>query len=157
MELKLAVKQPKILAIDPATNCGWAISTQLYGTWNLAKKSDSWGMRLVRLRAKLKEICDAEKPTILVYERPMGRFAASTSTGYRIVGVLESFCVDNNIEISAYSPGEVKKFATGKGSANKQKMIEYARIKYGYAGKSDDEADALHLLHLAKKDLLNVS
>jgi hypothetical protein len=32
-------------------------------------------------------------------------------------------------------------------------MIEAARKQYGYTGDSDDEADAIHLYYLTKKDV----
>ena len=41
------VKNPnlKILAIDPATNCGWALNRDLYGVWKLqTKRDESVGM-----------------------------------------------------------------------------------------------------------------
>ena len=43
-----------ILAIDPATVCGWAHSGAGSGVWDLSVRADeSNGMRLLRLRAKL--------------------------------------------------------------------------------------------------------
>ena len=49
---------------------------------------------------------------------------------------------DGAVGLWEVSPTELKKFATGKGNADKQQMIEAAR-KHGYLGNSDDEADAL--------------
>lgn len=145
----------KILSIDPATTCGWALSPDLYGTWNLkTRKDESWGMKLIRLRGKLVEIYQAYPFSICVYERPAGRNIPGIITQSKIIGVIESFCEEMDVAYRAYSAGEIKKFATGKGNCGKPAMIEAAQKKYGYEGDDDDIADALHLLHLAKSELL---
>lgn len=149
-----SIKDFNLLAIDPATNCGWAMSNDLYGCWNLKRgRDESWGMRLIRLKSKLDEINSLNKISMIAYERPAGRHKGSIICHAKIVGAIESFCVENGIEYRAYSASEIKKFATGKGNANKLKMVEAACSKYGYQGKDDNEADALHLLNLAKNDL----
>lgn len=142
-----------ILALDPATKCGWATDTA-YGVWNLLPKRDeSKGMRLIRLKAKLKEVCSVDDITIIVFERPGGRFKGPIVVHSELQGVIKLFAEENNLEYRGYSSGEIKKFATGKGNANKAMMIAYAKEKLGYTGDSDDEADALWLLELAKSDL----
>ena len=156
MELKAPpkIKEVKILAIDPATNCGWAVSKDIYGCWNLKQaKDESWGMKLIRFKRKLIEVCSSEDISIIVYERPAGMHKHSIITQSKIIGVLEAYCAYHDIDYRAFSSSEIKKFATGKGNCNKQAMVEAAKTKYGYDGKDDNEADALHLLHLAKKEL----
>ena len=144
----------KILAIDPATNCGWAISTDIYGVWNLKPKRDeSIGMRLIRLRSKLKEVCEAEEITIIVFERPGGRHQGAIITQSELQAIIKTFCEDNSLEYKAYSSTEIKKYATGKGNCNKQAMIDAAKSQLGYKGDNDNEADALWLLQLGKSDL----
>ena len=50
-----------ILALDPATKCGWAISPTIGGTWDLSTRRDeSKGMKLIRFRNKLTERFSAE-------------------------------------------------------------------------------------------------
>lgn len=143
-----------ILAIDPATNCGWAVNDYLCGVWDLKPKRDeSMGMRLIRLRAKLKEVCEAENVSIIVFERPGGRNVSAIITQSELQGVIKVFCEETNIPYKAYSSTEIKKFATGKGNSNKTEMIKQAKSKLNYKGDNDNEADALWLLHLARKDL----
>ena len=144
----------KILALDPATKCGWAISKDIYGVWDLkTRKDESWGMKLIRLKAKLDEILKSNKLDLIVYERPGGRFTGPIITQSKITGIIEMFCEENGISYRAYSSGEIKKFATGKGNAGKPLMIDAAKQKFGYEGDDDNVADALHLLYLAKSDL----
>lgn len=144
----------KILAIDPATACGWAISNEIYGLWNLkTKKDESTGMKWIRLKSKLKELYEVEKFDIIVYERPAGRHTASVISTSKLCGVIEMFALENGIQYAGFSATEIKKFATGKGNSGKPQMIQAAKDKYGYEGEDDNEADALHLLNLAKENL----
>lgn len=147
------LNQLKILALDPATHCGWAISRDVYGVWNLsAKRDESVGMRLIRLRSKLQEVIQSEHINLVVFERPGGMFKAAIIVQSEIQGQIKTVCEDFKVEYRAYSSTEIKKFATGKGNAGKPKMIEAAQKKLGYLGKDDNEADALWILELAKSE-----
>lgn len=145
---------PKILAIDPASRLGWAISDVSFGEWDLVtRKDESMGMKLIRLESKLKELHDISQFTLLVYERPAGQHKNPIIHQSKLIGKIEEFCERNGVEYRGYSATEIKKFATDKGNANKEKMIEAARVKYDLLeDPTDNEADALHLLHLAKAE-----
>lgn len=151
---KEAEKTINILAIDQASNCGWAITSGLYGVWDFnTRKDESLGMKWLRFRAKLEEVCKLEKISIIAYERPAGQHANSVIHSAKMVGILEAFCEENDIDYRSYSASEVKKHATGKGNAGKPAMIAAAQEKLGYEGKDDNEADALWILDLTKKTL----
>lgn len=146
-------KQFRILALDPATHCGYAISRVLYGVWDLtAKRDESAGMRLIRLRAKLNEIIQSENINLVVFERPGGRFKSSIIVQSELQGQIKVICEDNKVPYRAYSSTEIKKFATGKGNSGKPAMIKAAREKLSYPGNNDNEADALWILELAKSE-----
>lgn len=143
----------RILALDPATHCGYAISRSLYGVWDLTPKRDeSIGMRLIRLRAKLIEVLDSERINLVVFERPGGRHVSAVIVQSEIQGQIKVICEDKKIQYRAYSSQEIKKFATGKGNCGKPLMIKSAQDKLGYQGNNDNEADALWLLEMAKND-----
>lgn len=147
------LKEISILSIDPATKSGWAISNDIYGLWILRTSSDeSWGMKLIRFKSKLTEILNAYPIKIISYERPAGRNTRAIITQSKIIGIIESVCEERGIDYRAYSAGEIKKYATGKGNSGKPAMIEAAKKKYGYDGDDDNIADALHLLNLTKQD-----
>lgn len=142
-----------ILAIDQASNCGWC-TKNAYGVWDFnTRKDESSGMKMIRFRAKLKEICELEDINLIVYERVAGQHSNSIIHAAKMVAMIETFCEENEIAYKAVSASEVKKFATGKGNANKEKMIESARLKYGYEGNNDNEADAIHIYHHTIQDL----
>jgi Holliday junction resolvasome RuvABC endonuclease subunit len=143
----------KILSLDVSSHCGWAISNKIYGVWELTPKRDeSGGMRLLRFKAKLQEVVNLEKIQLVVFERSSGIHKGAIIVQSELHGVLKIFCEENGIEHKAYSAKEIKKFATGKGNANKEKMILAAKEKLGYNGDNDNEADALWILELAKRD-----
>ena len=139
-----------ILALDVATHCGWCCSTAS-GVWDLSiKRDESSGFRLVRFKAKLKELCNLESITHIYFERSQGAHQNAVIVQSELHGVLKIFCEENNIQYKAFSPSEIKKFATGKGNCGKPQMIQAAKEKYGYIGNDDNEADAIHIYFLAK-------
>jgi Holliday junction resolvasome RuvABC endonuclease subunit len=141
----------KILALDQASSCGWCCGKDLYGCWNLnTLKDESQGMKMIRFRSKLKEIIESENIELVVYERVAGFHKNSIIHASKMVAIIETFCEENNIAYKAFSATEIKKFATGKGNANKEAMIKAATSKYNYTGINDNEADAIHLYHYAK-------
>ena len=145
----------KALALDPATHTGWAISNEIYGVWNLSiLKDESDGMRIIRFRAKLKEICEKEYINVIAFERPAGRFARAIITQSELISQIKSYSIEHNIQYRAYSASEIKKFATGKGNANKDMMIKAAKEQLKYKGNNSDEADALWILNLLKEQIL---
>jgi Holliday junction resolvasome RuvABC endonuclease subunit len=153
MERKNPPAKLKILALDPATHCGYAISKALYGVWNLTPKRDeSIGMRLIRFRAKMNEILQSEQINLVVFERPGGQNSGALIVQSEIQGQIKVICEDHNINYRGYSSQEIKKFATGKGNSAKPKMIAAAKEKLNYTGDNDNEADALWLLELAQSE-----
>lgn len=144
----------KILAIDPASELGWAISRTEYGVWDLkTRKDESMGMKLLRLDAKLKEINELVKPTIIACERPANVHAGAVIHESKLIGKIEEFCAANGIEFMPLAVTSIKKFATDKGNAGKPLMIQAAQEKLGYPGNNNNEADALWILELAKHEL----
>lgn len=143
----------KILALDPATHCGWAHSMGASGTWDLTPRRDeSHGMKLIRLRSKLEAMREIGVD-LVVFEA--ARHAAPKMQGALVVqselqSVIKVWCEDNRIQYEGLSPTEIKKHATGKGNANKQAMINAAKQKFKMDIRDDNEADALWILDLAR-------
>jgi len=144
----------KVLSLDIASTTGWALDTDTYGIWDFkTRKDESMGMKLIRFKAKLKEVHELEKIDIMIYERPAGRHANSIIHQAKLIAVMEKFCEENKIQYRSYSATEIKKFATGKGNANKEAMIDAAITKYGYTGDDDNEADAIHQRELFRSEM----
>lgn len=144
----------KVLALDIASTTGWCLDKGIYGTWDFkTRRDESMGMKLIRFRAKLKEVHELENIEIMIYERPAGRHASSVIHQAKLIAVMEEFCEEKGIEYRAYSAKEIKSFATGKGNAGKPAMIKAAKDKYGYTGSDDNEADAIHLRELFRSEM----
>ncbi len=113
-----------VLALDQATVTGWAVGLHHgkvinSGTWDLKPRTgESMGMRTVRFRSKVQEILDAYPIDVIVYERPAGRNIRAIQVSSELVGQIHTLCLDRGLEYASYSPGEVKKHATGKGNSN---------------------------------------
>ena len=147
----------KILALDPASKCGWAHSCGASGTFDLrVKKDESSGMRLIRLEGKLDEIKGSVGVDLVVFEAQRGglpgRLGALVVQA-EIQGVLKRWCEASEIDYRGYSPGEIKKHATGKGNSGKDKMMSAAEIRWPDRKFVDDnEVDAYWLLDLARQE-----
>lgn len=145
----------KILAIDLGTKTGWAIH-QEDGTITSGVESfkpgrfEGGGMRYLRFKRWLNEIKGSIDGIEAVYfeeiRRHLGVDAAHAYGGF--MAHLTAWCEHHNIPYQGVPVGTIKRHATGKGNADKQAMIEAAKM-LGYKPGTDDEADALHLLHYA--------
>lgn len=144
----------RILALDPATKCGFAHSLGASGVWDLSvRKDESSGMRLIRLRSKLDEFAD--HVDLVVYESARNAKHANTVKVLgQIQGVVQVWVEDHDgVEHRGYSPSEIKKHATGKGNASKEAMVAAAVKRWPDLEVLDDNhADALWLLDLAMSE-----
>lgn len=141
----------KILAIDPGTKCGWALTGGKSGVWNLKpNKFDSGGMRFVELYSSLCSVL-GDGIDLICYERVERH--SSTYAGHiygGIIAVLHGFCEEYLIPYKGIPVGTIKKHATGKGSASKEAMIKAAQSRFRDVNiKDDNHADALCLLAYA--------
>lgn len=144
----------RILAIDQASNCGWCLNYDTYGTWDLTtRKDESGGMKWLRFEAKLSEIHKITPLDLIVYERPAGAHQNTVIHSAKMVSIIERFCEANSIAYRSFSANEIKKHATGKGNAGKPLMVKAAQERFGMIGDDDNQADALWLYDLARKEL----
>lgn len=142
----------KILALDIATKTGWRTPTSS-GVWDLKPtRGESAGMRVVRFKAKVKELLSLENINIVSYERPAGLQKSSIMVASEMIGVLMDLCIELGIEYCSYSAKEIKKFATGNGNAGKPLMIQAAR-DLGFEVIDDNHADAIHLYNYTNQEL----
>lgn len=148
------LKQYNILSLDIATHCGWCTASA-HGVWDFSlKRDESSGIRLLRFRHKVSELIDLEKINIVSFERTAGFHKSALIVQAELHGVLKILLEDKGIVYRAFSASEIKKFATGKGNANKQLMIKSAQDKLGYEGEDDNTADAMWIYQLTKTEYL---
>lgn len=141
-----------ILALDLGTTLGWALRLSgeaLSGTEHFkVGRFEGGGMRYLRFVRWLDDLCRfAGPPSALYFEevrRHRGVDAAHVYGGF--LAQLTAWCERHAVPYQGVPVGTIKKFATGKGNADKAAMIEAAK-RWGHRPEDDNEADALALLH----------
>lgn len=107
-------------------------------------------MRYLRFKRWLTEVKSTAGGVDEIYfeevRRHLATDAAHAYGGF--LAVLTSWCEHHEIAYQGVPVGTIKKYATGKGNADKAAMIEAMRAR-GFAPEDDNEADALALLHWA--------
>jgi crossover junction endodeoxyribonuclease RuvC len=63
-----------------------------------------------------------------------------------LLAILSEECERRNIPYSGVPVGSIKRHATGKGNADKEKMLTFARARWGKIVTDDNHADALWIL-----------
>ena len=153
----------KVLALDPADMCGWAIYDNgiiKSGVWELSpsklKSFEGGGIRFSRLKDKLNSVLGEGNIERISYEavrRHKGTAAAHVYGGYR--ATIMSWCEEQQPKIpyGVYSVQQIKKCATGKGNSSKDAVKEAAEERFNKNIERDDESDALWILVLMCKDM----
>ncbi|MGH8080855.1 MAG: crossover junction endodeoxyribonuclease RuvC [Lysobacter sp.] len=145
---------PTLLALDLGTTLGWALrfsGQAMSGTEHFkVGRFEGGGMRYLRFVRWLDDLWRfAGAPSMVCFEevrRHRGVDAAHVYGGF--LAQLTAWCERRGVPYQGVPVGTIKKFATGKGNADKAAMIEAAK-RWGHQPDDDNEADALALLHWA--------
>ncbi len=148
----------KLLALDLATHTGYAFESDAgilhFGTWDFSpKRSDSSGMRFVRFESELNCLWEVY-PFTQVYFEEVG-FAKTTQAAQvwgGFAAVLMAWCEKRKVRYQGVPVSTLKKHATGKGNADKAKMVAAAEAQ-GWKVGDDNQADACWLLDFGKREL----
>ena len=141
-----------ILALDLGSTTGWAVRTArcriLHGTAEFwPSRYEGGGMRYLRFGKWLEQTLDVTGGIDAVYfeevRRHAGTGAAHVHGGF--LAALTSWCETKGIAYQGVPVGTIKRFATGKGNADKQAMIAAMRER-GFEPGDDNEADAIAIL-----------
>lgn len=156
----------KVLSLDLATQTGFAVlaggvvssgSVSFHRQKGKKRTPDEHeGIAYIRFQKWLREAIAEHKPTLVVFEEPMGNFknaaARNIIVGFR--GIMMSTIAYYGLTVRGYPQGKVKIHATGKGNAKKPAMVAAAKKLFpDQVVEDDNTADALHVLrlHLATK------
>lgn len=144
----------KILALDPATRTGFAHSNGHRGVWDLSRYSQASDKALALFR----EIHSAHDywtvELVAIEEAGFGAGPGQLHTmafHNQLRGAVMTAAGSIGAGLVAYKPTSIKKFATGNGRATKQQMVRAAKTVLGIEPRSDDEADALFILEMARQ------
>ncbi|MDE2105016.1 MAG: hypothetical protein KGL39_47700 [Patescibacteria group bacterium] len=140
--MTVAALPKTILALDLGTQLGWAIGDIEAGTEVLKRTNQSDGMRYVNFRKWLREMLESGVD-LVVYEDVKAHKGVTAAHIYGgLQALLMEECEARHIPYSGVGVGAIKKFATGKGNANKDLMIEAAKRKWPDFEGDDNQADA---------------
>ena len=140
-----------ILALDLGTKCGYAIGmacgSVVSGVWDLSgRRYEGGGMRYLRFRRHLADVHAATPLHAVAFEEVRRHAAVDAAHVYGgLLAHLSAWCEEHAVPYQGVPVGTIKKFACGKGNANKEAMIAAAR-ELGFNPADDNEADALILL-----------
>jgi len=145
----------RILAIDPATQLGWAFKDNKnikHGSESFHNKHfDGAGFRFHKFNLFLHRFSDAHMIVYEAVENHSSTYAAHAYGGW--IAVLQKFGEANEIPYTGVPVQTIKKYWTGKGNAKKDAMIHEARVR-GFNPEDDNAADALAILHYSMEHLV---
>lgn len=141
-----------ILAIDPATSCGWAMlgddDRVTYGHWDLSlDKGQHRGMRYAFLRRHLAKL---ETVEAIAYERSMHLKGDAIMVHGGLVAAIEDWAATRTPQVPVVHIGasSLKKHTTGKGRAEKHEIAAVVTRRFRIEAPITcfDETDALAIL-----------
>ena len=152
----------RVLGVDPGLGrCGWAVlegrggRARAVGYGTVHTEGEEVAPRLAELATKLRQVLAAHRPEALAIERLF--FNANVRTAMTVgqaSGVVLLLAAEHGLEVSAYTPPQVKQAVTGSGSAPKEQVGYMVKALLGLAAVPTpaDTADALavalcHLNH----------
>jgi crossover junction endodeoxyribonuclease RuvC len=138
-----------VLGLDMSlTATGYAIHDGTgwgYGTINSKLKGEP---RLIEIRELVRSRIDDFRPDLVLVEGyAFGRPNQAHQIG-ELGGVIRVMLHEHDVRWVEVPPKSVKKYASGKGNANKELMLVEAVKRLGYQGSSNDVADAMWLTAL---------
>lgn len=137
-----------ILGIDPGSHTGWCLmkNGKVYesGVQDFSKrKGESNGATYLRFRSWLNSLLSSYPIKIVVYEYTFSRSQAASEILTNLRGRIQEECSALSVEFAAVPATTLKKWATGKGNADKDQMMARAVAYLGRPPIDDNEADAV--------------
>jgi hypothetical protein len=140
------------LALDLGTTTGWALRGYdgliTSGTTSFKPgRYDGGGMRYLRFTNWLTEIDRLAGPIEAIWFEEVRRHAGTDAAHVYggLMASLTSWGELRGVPYQGVPVGTIKKYATGRGNADKQAMIAAAR-SHGFSPVDDNEADAIAIL-----------
>jgi hypothetical protein len=141
-----------VLALDLGTVTGWALRSQnggiTSGTMTFRpSRFEGGGMRYLRFRSWLGDMQrlsgGLQRIVFEEVRRHAGTDAAQIYGGF--LAHLSAWCEERSIPYEGIPVGTIKRFATGRGNADKAAMIAAMRAR-GFTPADDNEADAIAIV-----------
>jgi crossover junction endodeoxyribonuclease RuvC len=143
----------RVLGVDPGLGrCGWAVlegrggRARAVGYGTVHTEGEEVAPRLAELATKLRQVLAVHGPEALAIERLF--FNANVRTAMTVgqaSGVVLLLAAEHGLQVTAYTPPQVKQAVTGSGSAPKEQVGYMVKALLGLASVPTpaDTADAL--------------
>lgn len=150
-----------ILGLDLGTKTGWATGTNSNesGVWDLKPdRFQSPGMRFAHFSRYLSDLYRLKKFDAVFYEEVRMHMGVDAGHAYGgFLATLQMFCETKKIPYDGVPVGTIKKHATGKGVAPKDKMLAAAVKAFPKVNIVDhNQADALFVWRIGLERLSDV-
>ena len=149
---ELASPRSTILALDLGTTTGWALRAPAtpitHGVISFkTQRFEGGGMRYLRFHGWLREMLNLAGPIDrIVFEEVRRHLSTDSSHVYGgLLATLTAWAELSAIPYEGVPVGTIKRFATGRGNADKAAVIAAMQAR-GFRPADDNEADALALL-----------
>lgn len=148
----VALDHHAVLALDLGTTTGWALRSRNGGITSgtitfRPSRFEGGGMRYLRFRGWLDEVIALSGGVSRVVFEEV-RAHAGTDAAHIYGGFLahlSAWCEEHALPYEGIPVGTIKRFATGRGNADKAAMIAAIQAR-GFLPADDNEADAIALL-----------
>lgn len=137
----------RILALDPASRCGWAFSTtkdrvEASGVWLLG--SDD-AVRPGRLAEYLRLAIAKHQPAVVAYEAATygSRHLRVIRQHNELAGAIRATCLHAGVECWEFGIGTWKARTVGSGRAKKPAVLRGLATYFGIEVVDQDQADAI--------------
>jgi len=141
-----------VLALDLGTTTGWAVRNSrcriLHGTAEFRpNRYEGGGMRYLRFAKWLDQTLEVTGGIDAIHYEEVRRHAGTDASHVYggLLASLTAWCEEHGIPYGGVPVGTIKRFATGKGNADKAAMIAAIRAR-GFEPADDNEADAIAIL-----------
>lgn len=143
----IEITRDHILSLDIATHCGY-YSTHAAGTWDFTQKTGKSAIEQhLNFYNTLVDFIQKYNIKLIIAEdvNVKGQFIGMRKLS-EFRGILYLICAQLGLpEPKFINVSTVKKWATGDGKADKEKMIEFCKKRWNIEPVDDNMADATHI------------
>lgn len=142
----------RYIGIDPSTKTGFVALDELGNALvekEITGQGDKDPKRMVTLTENIVNQLQ-ESDIICIEGFSYGSKGRGISFQFGLGHAIRNAMFENGAKYIVVSPGQLKKFATGKGNTSKDNMILPIYKRWGYEHDSDNVRDAFVLAHIAR-------
>ena len=141
------ITRDQVLALDIATHCGYH-SMHGSGTWNFTEsmRRNNNKQHAAFRNTLIDFITEHDIRQVVAEDVSVNNHFTDARKLSEFRGILFEVCDTLDLPEPAFvNPMTLKKFATGDGHADKQKMMEFCKLRWKVDAVDDNEADATHI------------